>query len=104
MSKYLENVKQYVDSPNEDAVDSLVGHLGIALEQRDAANVAASDPKELEKIRDGYCNVNLDLSVEEAENAIKQVCEKMKGDNSKCRVTFYYLLAEVTNTMHRVAG
>ena len=35
MSNYLENVKKYVSSPNEDAVESLVGHLGIALENHD---------------------------------------------------------------------
>ncbi|MEL6106930.1 MAG: DUF2853 family protein [Planctomycetota bacterium] len=102
MSKYLENVKQYVDSPNEDAVDSLVGHLGIALESRDGSNVAATDPEELNKIREGYCSVNLDLEDDEADAAIKKVCDIMKGDNSKCRVTFYYLLAQETNRMHRL--
>lgn len=102
MSKYLENVKQYVDSPNEDAVDSLVGHLGIALESRDGANVAATDPEELKSIRDGYCNVNLDLEDDEADAAIQKVCEIMKGDNSKCRVTFYYLLAQETDRISRL--
>ncbi|MEO1524451.1 MAG: DUF2853 family protein [Planctomycetota bacterium] len=102
MSKYLENVKQYVDAPNEDAVESLVGHLGIALESRDGSNVAATDPDELSKIREGFCNVNLDLEDDEADAAIKKVCEMMKGDNSKCRVTFYYLLAQETDRMHRL--
>lgn len=102
MSKYLENVKRYVESPVEDAVDSLVGHLGIALETRDGAAVAASDPEELKTIRDGYCNINLDLDEQEAERAIEQVCERMKEDNPKCRVTFYYLLAHVTDRMHRL--
>ena len=102
MSKYLENVKKYVDAPNEDAVDSLVGHLGIALDSRDGANVAATDPKELNAIRDGYCSVNLDLDDDEADAAIKKVCDIMKGDNSKCRVTFYYLLAQETDRMHRL--
>lgn len=102
MSKYLENVKKYVDSPNEDAVDSLVGHLGIALENRDSSTVAASDPAELKKVRDGYCNTNLDLDGEEADAAIAKVCEIMKGDTAKCRVTFYYLLAQETDRMNRL--
>lgn len=102
MSKYVENVKKYVDSPNEDAVDSLVGFLGISLNDRDAALVAASQPNELEKIRNGYCSVNLDLTDEQADEAIKKVCERMKGDNAKCRVVFYYLLAEESDTMHRL--
>lgn len=102
MSNYLENVKQYVPSPVEDAVDSLVGHLGIALESRDGAVVAATDPDELATIRDGYCNINLDLDREEADAAIAKVCEIMKDDRQKCRVTFYYLLAQETDRMHRL--
>lgn len=102
MADYLANVKQYVESPVEDAVDSLVGHLGIALKSRDGANVAATDPDELKNIRDGYCNVNLDLDADEADAAIAKVCDIMKGDTSKCRVTFYYLLAQETNRMHRL--
>ena len=102
MSKYLDNVKKYVDDPNEDAVDSLVGHLGIALDSRDGSTVAATDPAELEKVRDGYCSTNLDLDKDEADSAIKKVCEIMKGDTAKCRVAFYYLLAQETDRMHRL--
>jgi hypothetical protein len=102
MSDYLEDVKKYVDAPNPDAIDSLVGHLGIALENRDSAMVAASDPEELKKIRDGYCNTNLDLDADEADSAIQKVCEMMKEDRSKNRVTFYYLLAHLTDRMHRL--
>ncbi len=103
MSNYLENVKKYVASPNEDAVESLVGHLGIALKNRDGAAVAVSDPSEIATIRDGYCSKTLDLSDEEANKAIAEVIEKMKGDSLKCRVTFYYLLAEVSGKMNRLA-
>lgn len=102
MSKYLENVKKYVDSPNEDAVDSLVGHLGIALDNRDSSTVAVTDPEEVKKVRDGYCNTNLDLEADEADAAIAKVAEIMKGDTAKCRVTFYYLLAQESDRMHRL--
>ncbi|MEM9644694.1 MAG: DUF2853 family protein [Planctomycetota bacterium] len=104
MSKYLENVKEYVESPNEDAVASLVGHLKIALDGRDSSGVAATDPKELESIKSGYCSKNLDLDDADAEKAIQAVCERMKGDRKKCRVTFYYLLAEESGTLDRLAG
>ena len=103
MSDYLEHVKKYVSSPNEDAVESLVGHLGIALKNRDSATVAAGDPNEIASIRNKYCSNTLDLSDDEADKAIAAVCEKMKGDTAKCRVTFYYLLADVSGTMHRLA-
>jgi len=102
MSKYLENVKKYVESPVEDAVDSLVGHLGIALESRDGAYVAVSDPEEIKNIRDGYCNTNLDLDQDEADAAIAKVSQMMQNDQMKCRVTFYYLLAKESDRMHRL--
>lgn len=104
MSKYLDNVKKYVDSPNEDAVQALVGHLGIALESRDSAVVAALDPAELESIKKNYCSKTLDLSAEEADKAIAATASIMKGDTAKCRVTFYYLVAQEANAMHRLAG
>lgn len=104
MSDHLASVKKYVDSPNEDAVLALVGHLGIALESRDSAVVAATDPGELASIKSNYCSKTLDLTDEEADKAIAEVCEKMKGDTAKSRVTFYYLLAEVSGTMSRLAG
>jgi hypothetical protein len=104
MSDYLEYVKRYVPEPNEDAVDSLVGHLRLALRSRDGAFVAATDPKELQQVRDGYCNINLDLDACQADEAIGKVCERMKGDHNKCRVTFYYLLAQETDRMHRLVG
>lgn len=104
MSKYLENVKRYVDAPNEDAVEALIGHLGIALEGRDSSGVAVSDPSELETVRNGYCSKTLDLTKEDADKAIAAVAEKMKEDNHKCRVTFYYLLAQESDAMHRLAG
>ena len=103
MSNYLENVKKYVPEPNEDAVESLVGHFGIALKNRDSATVAAGDPAELAAIKNKYCSNPLDLSDEEADQAIAAVCEKMKGDNHKCRVTFCYLLADVSGKMNRLA-
>ena len=104
MSKHLENVKKYVDSPNEDAVEALVGHLRLALDNRDSAVVAATDPEELASIKSGYCSKTLDLTDEEADKAIEAVCATMKGDHAKCRVAFYYLLAQESDSMDRLAG
>ncbi|MEO9592567.1 DUF2853 family protein [Rhodopirellula bahusiensis] len=104
IEKYLANVKKYVPNPSEDAVESLANHLRLALANRDSATVAATDPDELAGIKRGYCSVNLDLTSEEADAAIQKVSNIMKGDKAKCRVTFYYLLAQESDTMHRVAG
>lgn len=94
MSEYLERVRKYDSSPDEALVETIVKHLGIALQNRDSSFVAATDKTELDRIREGFCTKKLELSPEKADKLIAEVCEEMKGDNSKCRVTFYYLLSK----------
>lgn len=96
MADYLADVKKFASSVDEDAVAGLVRHLGIALRSRDASMVACTDPKELARIRDGFCRKKLALSDSDdaVDAAVQAVCEAMKADKTKGRVTFYYLLAE----------
>ena len=96
MADYLADVKKFASNVDEAAVDGIVRHLGIALRSRDASLVSCSDPTELARVRDGFCRKKLALSESDdaVDGALQTICEKMKGDNSKARVTFYYLLAE----------
>lgn len=94
MSQYVESIERFSTPVNQAAIDGLVKHLGIALRSADAATVAASDESELATIRDGFCAKHLGMASEEADKAIAEVAETMKHDSAKCRVTFYYLLAE----------
>ena len=96
MADYLADVKKFASNVDEAAVDGIVRHLGIALRSRDASLVSCSDPTELVRVRDGFCRKKLALSESDdaVDGALQAICEKMKGDNSKARVTFYYLLAE----------
>lgn len=103
MSDYLANVRKYDEKADEAIVDKIVKHLGIALRNRDSSGVAATDQKELDRVRDGFCTKKLELDKDKAEAAIKSVCDQMKGDNFKCRVAFYYLLAKETGTMDKIA-
>ena len=103
MSEYLENVTKYAKNVNEDAVNNIVKYCGIALRSRDASTVASSDPKELETVKNGFAKKKLELSPEDAQAGIDKVCEIMKGDRAKHRVTFYYLLAEATGTLDKVS-
>ena len=102
MSDYLANVKKYVPDADEAIVDKLVKHLGIALRSKDSSTVAASDQTELDRVRDGFCTKKLELSSDDAEKAIKAICETMKGNNSKCRVAFYYLVAKESGTLGKL--
>ncbi len=103
ISKYLDDVKRYDSNPNEKAVETIVKYLGIALRSRDASLVSCSDDKELDRVRKGFCTKKLGLDANAAAEAVKKVCEQMKGDRNKQRVTFYYLLAKATNTMDKLA-
>ncbi|MEB2317581.1 MAG: DUF2853 family protein [Pseudomonadota bacterium] len=102
MSKYAEDVAKFTSPVDEAAVDAIVKYCGIALRNRDSSLVSASDQAELDRVRDGFAAKKLGLDPEAAAAGIQKVCEKMKGDRSKERVTFYYLLAEATGTLGKL--
>lgn len=93
---YSANVRKYVPAVDVAALKGIVKHLGIALRSRDAATVAASDPTELARLRDGFLKKKLGLTDTDAalDAAIAAVMTTMAGDRSKSRVTVCYLLAE----------
>ncbi len=95
-TEYLADVQRYVPAANEKAVGGIVKHLGIALKSKDASMVSCSSKDELERVRESWLKKKLALADDDKvlDSAIKEVCEKMKGDKNKHRVTFYYLLAE----------
>ena len=98
-SKHYEDVAKFASKVNNTAVDNIVKYCGIALRSKDASLVSCSDPAELGRVRDGFASKKLGLAGDAADKAMAKVCEKMKSDKTKSRVTFYYLLAEETGTM-----
>ncbi len=102
MSDYAANVKKYAPNASDAHVAVIVKYCGIALRNADSSLVSGSDPKELERVRDGFAFKKLGLEKEAAAAGIKTVVERMKGENRKSRVTFYYLLAECTNTLGKL--
>jgi hypothetical protein len=93
---YAADVKKYVSNVDTGAVDGIVKHLGIALRTRDASLVAATDPEELKRVREGFMKKKLALTQSDAEldAALHEVMNKMKGVHDKHRVTVCYLIAE----------
>jgi len=94
MSQYLESIQRFDEGATQATVDKIVSHLGIALRTADGQTVAASDQKELDQVRDGFCSKHLGLEAPEAEKMIGEVMEMLKYDSAKSRVTVYYLLAQ----------
>lgn len=102
MTDYAADIAKHTTSVDADAVKAIVTYCGIALQRRDSALVSGSDPKELATVRDGFAAKKLGLDRTAADAGIKAVLEKMKGEQNKSRVTFYYLLAESTGTLGKL--
>jgi len=95
MTDYLADVRKYAPAADEAKVNAIVKHLGIALRNRDSSLVSCSDADERARVRESWCKKKLGLSGDaELDAAILSVCETMKADHSKSRVTFYYLVAD----------
>lgn len=91
------DVKKYAPDADDKVIAAIVRYCGIALQSRDASLVSFTDKAETDRVRDNYCRKKLGLTEtdEELDAAIARVGERMKGDNTKNRVTVYYLLAEM---------
>ena len=95
-ANYIADIKKYTASVDEGAVGSIVKYLGIALRSKDSSLVAATDPAELKRVREGFMKKKLALtgSDTELDKALGDVMTAMKGVREKSRVTVCYLLAE----------
>ena len=96
ITAYAENIKLYTATVDEAAVAGIVRHCGIALQSKDASLVSASDPAELDRVREGFLKKKLDRNDDDSalDAAIAGVMTQMKAERNKSRVTVYYLLAE----------
>ena len=95
MTDYLSDVKKYDAGADAAVVDKIVKHLGIALRSRDSSLVSCSDPSERDRVREKWCGKKLGVTNDAAsDEVIAKVCQEMADDNSKSRVTFYYLVAK----------
>lgn len=91
----LEDIKKYDKNATEEFVAKVFKGCGPSVYKKDAASVACSDKKELETVRNNYLIKKLGLEDSpELDDAIKEVCETMKDQRMKSRVTFYYLLCK----------
>ena len=98
MTEYVNDIQKYTENVDENVVEKIVKHLGIALRSRDASLVSCGDRNELDRVRESFLKKKLGLTANDndtdLDRAIGEVCEQMKNTKNKSRVTFYYLLAE----------
>ncbi|MEM8750471.1 MAG: DUF2853 family protein [Pseudomonadota bacterium] len=95
MTEYLEDVRRFDSRADEAVVGKIVKHLGIALRGKDSSLVSCSDTKELDRVREKWSMKKLgETDASACDEVIGKVCEDMKSDRNKSRVTFYYLVAK----------
>jgi len=95
MSEYLQDVQRYDASADAGVVEKIVKHLGIALRGKDSSLVSCTDTGELDRVREKWCMKKLGATdFSKCDDIIGSVCETMKADRNKNRVTFYYLVAK----------
>ena len=102
MADYIDDVRKYESDADEEVVNKIVKRLGIALRNRDSRSVSCSSSKELETVRKNWCEKRLELNEDKAQDTVDKVCERMKGVNTKSRVTFYYLCAVESGQLDKV--
>jgi hypothetical protein len=103
MSDYLNDVRRYDAAADEGHVAKIVKHLGIALRNKDSSLVSCSDPEELGRVREKWCKKKFGHTDDaSADKIIGAVCETMKADRNKSRVTFYYLVAKHMGTLGKL--
>ena len=107
IAPYVDNVKKYAKDYNEAALQKIVNHLGIALQNRDSSLVSCSDASELERVREKWLKKKLELSGSDADldAMLQEVCTVMQDEKSnKSRVTYYYILAEKAGKLGALVG
>jgi hypothetical protein len=94
IAKYTSELEELGETVDAELVEALVSNLNPILGDRDKANVAATDPAELKTVKKNFVENKLGVTGPDADAAVDAVCEIMKGDRTKSRVVFYYLLCK----------
>jgi 3-dehydroquinate synthetase len=92
---HLADVKKFAKKAlNEAAFAGMSKSYALVMGKADTRYVACSDATELERVRENFLKKKLGLKTNDLDASIKAICEHMKADKTKSRLTFYYLLAE----------
>ena len=96
MSDARESVLEYAPHADVAIIDKMAATYRLALSNRDASLVSASDPEELKTVRENFLKKKLGLTESDADldKAIAEVIAAMKNGKPNPRLAVYYLLAE----------
>lgn len=103
LEKYYANVKKFDGRAKRDVVQNIVKYCGVALKSRDSSLVACSDETEVKRVATGFATKKLGLKTGQMD-LVKGVCQDMKSERFKNRVTFYYLTAKKAGKLSIFGG
>ncbi len=91
----IEEAKKLNLNISDDLIKKVTVGLGPSIYNKDSASVACGQPKELETVKNNFLKkkLGLELSDEELNKAIKEVCEQLGSSNGKKTGTYVALLA-----------
>lgn len=94
--KGLADIKRYDSKADEALIKSMAKTYALVMGKADSSGVACTDKSELATVRDNFLKKKLGLTSSDSDldAAIAGVCETMKADKRKSRLTFYYLLTK----------
>ena len=75
--------------------------MSLALQNRDAAEVAVSDQKELQRV-EKWAEEKLGADAQKSKLAVKKAAELLKTEHMKNRVTFYYFVAKELGLLGKI--
>ena len=91
--KYYANVLKFDPKARKPVVQGIVKYCGVALSTRDGRLIACTDESELKTVAKGFVTKKLGKTDGQLE-FVKGICQDMKSERFKQRVTFYYLAAK----------
>jgi len=96
LADVVEKVKKYDPKPDEELLAALVSRYAIVFRNADAKFVSCSDKSELERVKKSFLldRLKVDMSDEEMDALLAEICQQMKDDRRKHRGVFYYLLTK----------
>jgi hypothetical protein len=100
---YKENLSKFTSRVNDVALRAIIRFCGIALRGRDSQFVSLTDEAEIRRVIKGFAAKKLGIDEAKTRAGLKTVHDKMVEEKDKMRTTVYYLLAEVTGTLSKLA-
>lgn len=100
-TNHLQQIKKYDTAPDEEAIKRLEQRLALSLTNRDAAEVAATDLKELQRV-EKWAQEKLGVDEAKSKAAVKKVADLLKSERMKNRVTFYYFVTKELDLLNKL--